>query len=84
MYRIISWVNTIHRIQIIGIRVVRDGVISLPVKELGLCCGCAGAKFTTTTEVCPNSPRATDEIFNRTQVAVIVGALEYVISSSNK
>jgi tRNA U55 pseudouridine synthase TruB len=69
---------------IIGVRVVRDGVISLPVKELGLCCGCTGAKFTTTTEVYPDSPRATDEICNRAQLAAIVGAFEYVISSSNK
>ncbi|KAL3811791.1 hypothetical protein ACHAXA_005182 [Cyclostephanos tholiformis] len=70
---------------IIGVHVVRDGIILLPAKELGLCCGGAtSAKFTTTTEVYPDSPRATDEICNRAQVAAIVGALEYVLSSHNK
>lgn len=68
---------------IIGVPVVKDGVILIPAKTLGLCCSAMGARYMTTTEVYPDSPRATDEICNQAQVAAIVGALDYVLSSSS-
>jgi uncharacterized spore protein YtfJ len=43
---------------IIGSPVVAEGVIRYPLVELGLCAGITGARFTTTTEVYPDSPRA--------------------------
>ncbi|HEY1098080.1 MAG TPA: peptidase, partial [Myxococcota bacterium] len=45
----------------IGTPVVAHGVIEYPVKSLGLCAGMTSARFTTTTEVYPDSPRATPQ-----------------------
>ena len=62
--------------------VVREGVIIVPAKTLGLCCSVTGAKYQSTTEVYPDSPKATDEDCNNAQVAAIVGALDYISSVS--
>jgi hypothetical protein len=67
--------------RIIGSDVVSDGVILYPMKELGLCGGMTDCRFGTTTEVYPDSPRATPPICNEAQVAAIRGALDYVINS---
>ena len=66
---------------IISVPIVKDGIILIPAKSLGLCSSAVDAIYSTTTEVYPDSTRATDEICNRAQVAAIVGALEYVISN---
>eukprot|EP00571_Detonula_confervacea_P012709 CAMPEP_0172298216 /NCGR_PEP_ID=MMETSP1058-20130122/971_1 /TAXON_ID=83371 /ORGANISM="Detonula confervacea, Strain CCMP 353" /LENGTH=322 /DNA_ID=CAMNT_0013007475 /DNA_START=13 /DNA_END=981 /DNA_ORIENTATION=+ len=63
--------------------VVKDGIILVPAKELGLCCSVTGGEYVATTEVYPDSPRATDEICNIAQVAAITGALDYVLSQKN-
>jgi hypothetical protein len=65
--------------KIIGEPVVAEGIISIATKEYGLCGGVTGGDYTTTTEVFPDSPRATDEICNQAQVAAITGALDYII-----
>ncbi|CAE7518822.1 unnamed protein product [Symbiodinium sp. CCMP2592] len=44
--------------KIIGEAVVQEGVINYPVKSLGLCSSMTGAKFASTTEVYPDSPKA--------------------------
>lgn len=62
--------------QIIGSDVTQPGVIRYPFKALGLCAGLTDAHFTTTTEVYPDSPRATDAICNAAQVAAVRGGLE--------
>jgi len=54
------------------------GVISYDVAELGLCMGVTSARFVTTTEVYPDSPKADDEICIRAQVAAVEGGLAYV------
>lgn len=59
--------------------VVKDGIILVPAKMLGLCCSVTGGTYCTTTEVYPDSPRATDEICNEAQVSAITGALDYVL-----
>lgn len=56
----------------------------MPAKMLGLCCSVTGGKYVTTTEVYPDSDRATDEICNLVQVAAITGALDYVLSQKQK
>src|SRR5690606_26236095 len=61
--------------QIIGSPVVAPGVIRYPLRELGLCAGISGARYTTTTEVYPDSPRATPEQCNEAQVAAVRAAL---------
>lgn len=63
---------------IIGSPVVQFGVINYPLEKLGLCAGFTGAQFTTTTEVYPDSSKATAEECNRAQVAAITGMLEYL------
>jgi Zinc carboxypeptidase len=65
---------------IIGSPVVAPGVIRYPVKSLGLCAGITGARYTTTTEVYPDSPRATPERCNDAQVAAVCAAIEFVLA----
>jgi len=70
--------------EIIGAKVEAEGVIYYPVKQLGLCGGMTNAAFTTTTEVYPDSEKATDQDCNNAQVAAIKGALDFVLTSVNK
>src|SRR3546814_5942027 len=57
--------------RIIGSPVVAPGVIEYDVGRLGLCAGITGARYTTTTEVYPDSPRATPEQCNAAQMAAV-------------
>jgi hypothetical protein len=61
--------------QIIGSPVVAPGVIEYPLAQLGLCASVSGARYTTTTEVYPDSPRATAQQCNDAQVAAACAAL---------
>ena len=65
--------------QIIGEPVTQHGVINYAVRELGLCAGMTGARFTSTTEVYPDSPRVTADVCNRAQVAAVRGAIDFVL-----
>ena len=65
---------------LLGERVVSRGVIHYPVRALGLCAGVTGARFTTTTEVYPDSPRTTPAQCNDAQVAAVCAALEYALT----
>lgn len=60
--------------------IVSEGVILVPVLELGLCCSVLQeCPFVTTTEVYPDSPRGvTSDECNQAQVAAIVGAMDHV------
>ena len=64
--------------RIIGEKLQQEGVINYPLKKLSLCAGFSQAKFTTTTEVYPDSPKVTDRICVDAQVAAIVGGLNYL------
>jgi hypothetical protein len=66
---------------IIGSPVITPGVIHYAMKELGLCAGMTGARYTTTTEVYPDSPRASAEQCIAAQVAAVCAGLEFVIES---
>ena len=66
---------------IIGSPVVDDGVILYDYTALGLCGGVTNAPLTTTTEVYPDSPKATDELCNMGQVAAITSALDFLLAS---
>jgi len=68
--------------EIIGSPVVAPGVIRYPMKPWGLCAGISGARYTTTTEVYPDSPRATPEQCIKAQVAAVCAAVEFVCQSS--
>jgi len=50
------------------------------MQELGLCAGMTGARYTTTTEVYPDSPRATPEQCIAAQVAAVCAGLEFVLA----
>jgi hypothetical protein len=66
--------------EIIGSPVTQHGVINYPCKALGLCAGMTNARFTTTTEVYPDSPKATPELCNLAQVAAVRAALDFVLA----
>jgi hypothetical protein len=66
--------------KIIGVQIEQEGVINYPLKELSLCAGISKAKYTTTTEVYPDSPKANDEICRNAQVMAIKGGLDFILS----
>lgn len=66
--------------EIIGSPVVAEGVIEYPVKSLGLCTGITDARYTTITEVYPDSPKATPVQCNDAQVAAVVAAIDYALA----
>jgi hypothetical protein len=66
--------------EIIGSPTVAPGVINYPLKELGLCAGITSAAFKTTTEVYPDSPRATLEQCNAAQVAAVRAGIDYALA----
>ncbi|MBT1065182.1 M14 family metallocarboxypeptidase [Bowmanella sp. Y26] len=65
--------------QLIGSPLVQFGVVNYDTKKLGLCAGVTDALYVTTTEVYPDSPKATPEQCIQAQVAAIRGALGYVL-----
>jgi hypothetical protein len=65
--------------RIIGSPVVAPGVILYPFRELGLCAGLTRARYTTTTEVYPDSPRVTPEQCVEAQVAAVRAALDFAL-----
>ena len=66
--------------QIIGSPVLAPGVIEYDVGGLGLCTGITAARYTTTTEVYPDSPRATAAQCIAAQVAAVRAALDYALA----
>ncbi len=64
--------------KIIGESVAQEGVINYDVKKLQLCAGLTNAKYVTTTEVYPDSPKVDDEECNSAQVAALRGGLNYL------
>jgi hypothetical protein len=66
--------------QIIGSPVIVPGVIHYPLQQLGLCAGITKAPYKTTTEVYPDSPRATAEQCVAAQVAAACAAIDYALA----
>ena len=62
---------------IIGSPVVAHGVIEYPVADYFMCTGVTGARYTTTTEVYPDSPLVTSTQCNDAQVAAVCAALDF-------
>ncbi|WP_160153759.1 M14 family metallocarboxypeptidase [Microbulbifer sp. ALW1] len=65
--------------EIIGSPVVARGVIEYPLKQLGLCASITNAPFKTTTEVYPDSPRATPEQCNTAQAVAVCAAIDFAL-----
>ncbi len=68
--------------EIIGSPVVAEGVIQYPVKALGLCTGVTDARYTTITEVYPDSPKATPQQCNDAQVAAVRAAIDFALMNA--
>lgn len=68
--------------QIIGADPTQHGVINYPFKEIGLCAGVTDARYTTTTEVYPDSSKATPEICNEAQLAAVHAGLDFALSEA--
>ena len=66
--------------EIIGSPMVSPGVIRYALRQLGLCAGVTNAPYKTTTEVYPDSPRATPEQCNAAQVAAVCAAIDYALA----
>ena len=66
--------------EIIGSPVIARGVIKYPMTALGLAASLTGARYTTTTEVYPDSPRTTPEECVRAQVTAVCAALDYALA----
>lgn len=67
--------------EIIGSKVVSPGVIEYDSVPLGLCAGITGARLTSTTEVYPDSPRATAQQCNDAQAAAVRAALDHALAA---
>jgi hypothetical protein len=67
--------------QIIGSPVVAPGVINYPLRELGLCASITAAPYKTTTEVYPDSPRATPGQCNAAQATAVCAAIDFALAA---
>lgn len=65
---------------LIGSPLVAPGVIRYPLRALGLCTSLTGARFTSTTEVYPDSPRTTPEQCVAAQAAAVCAAIDFVLA----
>jgi hypothetical protein len=66
---------------IIGRPVLARGVIEYPVSAYGMCAAITGARYTTTTEVYPDSPRATPQQCQDAQVVAVGAALNHALAA---
>lgn len=66
--------------EIIGSPLVANGVIEYPLGKQALCTSITGARYTTTTEVYPDSPRTTPAECIQAQVASVRAALDYALT----
>lgn len=67
---------------LIGSPAVAPGVIEYPLKKWGLCAGVTDAPYRTTTEVYPDSPRATPAQCNEAQAVAARAAIDYVLAEA--
>ena len=70
--------------RIIGCPVLSHGVIEYPVRAYAMCPSITGARYTTTTEVYPDSPRATAAQCSEAQVAAVCAALDHALAGSDR
>lgn len=67
--------------KLIGTPMSQPGVIHYPKRALGLCGGMTAARFVTTTEVYPDSPRTTPAECNEAQAVTVTAAIAYLLGS---
>lgn len=64
--------------ELIGSPVLAEGIIAYPFKELGLCAGLTQAPYTSTTEVYPDSEKASPENCIEAQLAALRSTLAFI------
>lgn len=67
---------------IIGCPLQSPGVISFAVSKKGLCAAITAARFATTTEVYPDSPRTTPQQCIAAQVTAVRAAIAYALANA--
>ena len=67
---------------LLGDTVEQEGVINYPVKKLFLCAGAFNPRYCTTTEVYPDSPKASEKICIEAQIAAIKAGLDFARNES--
>ncbi len=70
-----------ERGRLIGTPMLQPGVINYAKRPLGLCGAMTGARFVTTTEVYPDSPRASPAQCNAAQVATVEAAIAFLLAA---
>lgn len=68
--------------EIIGSPMVAPSVIRYPLGPLQLCAGMTDARYRTTTEVYPDSPRTDAETCIRAQVTAVTAAIDFALAAS--
>lgn len=66
--------------RLIGLSVISPGVIQLPMRQQGLCGALTNARFATTTEVYPDSPRTSPDECNAAQVSAVCAAIDFALA----
>ncbi|MCC7509029.1 MAG: M14 family metallocarboxypeptidase [Planctomycetes bacterium] len=61
---------------------VDAGVIRYQFKELGLCAGVTDARYRTTTEVYPDSPRTNPDECNAAQAVAVCAAIDFALAQA--
>ena len=67
--------------EIVGKPCTQQGIIYYNVEKLGLCTGFTGARFTTTTEVYPDSTKVDEKNCIDAQVAAVTGGLDFLMNT---
>ncbi len=70
--------------KIIGSDVIAPGIIRYALRPLGLCTSITGARYTTTTEVYPDSPLVTPEKCRAAQVAAVCAGIEFALACETR
>ena len=70
--------------RIIGCPLLSAGVVAYDARPLGLCMGLTGARYVTTTEVYPDSPRATPQQCVDAQVEAVRAAVDYAMAAESR
>lgn len=65
---------------LIGEKLQQFGVVNYPKKALGLCGGMSNALYVTTTEVYPDSPKASPAQCNLAQLTTVCAALDFALA----
>jgi Succinylglutamate desuccinylase / Aspartoacylase family len=66
---------------LIGTPELARGIIAYPLQGMGLCASVTAARYTTTTEVYPDSPRTSPEQCMAAQVAAVCAGIDFLMEN---